>query len=67
MDKKMIFTVSPSTHGGGRINKLLKKHEARFVPLIDAGVCIKDNIAVNMGKDLDVFLKKPHSNDYYVA
>ena len=46
----MIFTVSESTHGNGRLNKMMKEHEIHFVPLIDAGVSIHDNNAMQMGK-----------------
>lgn len=68
MDQKMIFTVNPHTHGGGRLNKIMKTHEVHFVPLIDAGVSLKDSNAINMGKELDVFLKQPRNNrEDYVA
>ena len=68
MDQKMIFTVSPQTHGGGRLNKLMKNYQVRFVPLIDVGVCVRDSNAMQMGKELDVFLKQPRgSREDYVG
>ena len=61
----MIFTVSAQTHGGGRLNKLMKTHQVRFVPLIDVGVCTRDQNAMQMGKELDAFLKQAHNGQGY--
>ena len=62
MDRKMIFTVNSATHGKGAINQLMKDHDVHFIPLLDAGVCIHDEVAMKLGKELDVFLKSPHSS-----
>ena len=64
----MIFTVNERTHGHGQLNRLMKQHDAHFVPLIDAGVSTGDKNALNMGKSLDVFLKSPSKKgQYYVG
>lgn len=67
MDQKMIFTVSPITHGNGQLNKIMKNYEVRFVPLIDAGVCLRDNEGIKMGNDMNVFLHQPHGEGIYTA
>lgn len=65
MDRKMIFTVNSVTHGQ-KLNKLIKDHEVHFVPLLDAGVSIHDQNAMDLGKKLDVFFKDPkYSARYY--
>ena len=59
MDKKMIFTVNKNTHGGQKLNRMMRDFDIHFVPLIDAGVSIYDKTAMDMGKKLDVFLRNP--------
>jgi hypothetical protein len=44
----MIFTVNSFTHQG--LNEMMKRHNVHFVPLIDAGVSIKDSVAMQKGK-----------------
>jgi alpha-glucosidase (family GH31 glycosyl hydrolase) len=52
MDQKMIFTVNPRTHGGGKLNSIIKDYEVHFVPLLDAGVCLKDTKSIEMGREM---------------
>ncbi len=65
MNNKMIFTVNEATHPSKDLNALIKNENLHFVPLIDVGVAIHDAEAVNMGKDMNVFLKK--NNEYYTG
>ena len=64
MDKKMIFTVNPKTHGD-KLNTMMKEHEIHFIPLLDVGVSIYDERAMSLGKNMDVFLRDPYNPDEY--
>ena len=59
----MIFTVGP-THRF-KLNQMMKDFDVHFVPLLDVGVSIHDSNAMNMGKQMDVFLKNPNNNSQY--
>lgn len=66
MDQKMIFTVNPITHGGNSLNNMMKNHQVSFIPLMDVGVSTKDSIAMQVGTDLDIYLRNPkRMNEYY--
>ena len=43
----------------------MKDYEIHFVPLIDAGVSIHDNNAMQMGKEMDVFIRNPRNKEQY--
>jgi len=61
----MIFTVNAATHKG--LNDMMKNHSVNFVPLIDVGVSTRDSIAMQKGKQLDIFLHPPQGGEYYTG
>ena len=68
MDQKKIFTVNPQTHGGNSLNNMMESHEVHFVPLIDVGVALGDSIAMQLGQEMQVYLRSPRQGSgYYVG
>jgi hypothetical protein len=59
MQDKMIFTVNHNTHGKNALNEMMSKHDVHFIPLIDVGVATRDSIAMQKGRELDIFLHNP--------
>ena len=66
MVQKRIFTVNKKTHPN--MNSMMNKYDIYFVPLIDVGVSTSDHNAIDMGTDMNCFLRSPHdSKRYYVG
>lgn len=62
MHEKAIFTVDTYNFAPDKVRKLLIEKNLHFVPLIDVGVSIADSIAMNKGKEMNVYLKYENKN-----
>jgi len=57
MDKKAIFTVDKHNYPPDQFRSFLTSRRLHYIPLIDAGVSILDQIAIEEGNKKKIFLK----------
>ena len=65
MDKKAIFTVDRNAYAPEKVRKLLNSKNLHYIPLIDVGVSTADQVAMNKGKEMNVFLKDSAEGQKY--
>lgn len=58
MKDKKIFTINEVAFPPKDLNEMIVKSELHFVPLLDVAIALNDAEAVDLGKQLDVFLKE---------
>ena len=63
MDRKRIFTMNDRTHPSRGMNQFIEDENIHFVPLLDVGISTADKEAVDSGKAMNVFFKKPTNPD----
>lgn len=69
MDRKAIFTLDVRNYPPEKLNSLLTTKRIHYIPLIDAGVSIADQVAINAGNKANVFFKsvRNHNENYLGA
>lgn len=68
MQEKRIFTINEYTHPAAKLNEMVRTEKIHFVPLLDVGIATRDDPAVKLGTQMDVFFKSPRNRaTSYVA
>lgn len=68
MDRKAIFTLDVRNYPPEKLNSLLTTKRIHYIPLIDAGVSIADQVAISAGNKANVFFKSVRNpNENYIG
>ena len=64
MKNMAIFTIDEENYPPKQMRSFLNESSLHYIPLIDVGVSLEDNKAVQAGKDMNIFLKSHFGTTY---